>query len=108
MFAMKRSRFVSCFVTIAMAAATLLMVAAAIAAQPQQPTLDQFAGTYKGTVKMESGEMEVTLELKMADGKVSGRAVSGNNEYQITSGEISSGKLALKLGAAPNVASLTL
>jgi hypothetical protein len=57
---------------------------------------------------MPSGEMPVTLEIKAVDGKVSGRAVSGNNEYQITSGEIVGNKLALKLGAAPDEASLTL
>lgn len=57
---------------------------------------------------MTSGEMDVTLEIKNVDGKVSGRAVSSNHEYQITSGEITGGKLALKFGAAPDTASLTL
>jgi hypothetical protein len=57
---------------------------------------------------MASGEADVTLEIKKVDGKVSGRAVSANTEYQITSGEIVGGKLALKLGAAPDTASLTL
>lgn len=92
-------------------AATVLM-ASAICAQPkpqsQQPTLDQFVGNYKGTARMTSGEMDVTLEIKKVEGKVSGRAVSANNEYQITSGEIVGGKLALKFGAAADAASLTL
>ena len=90
------------------AATVLLLAASAVWAQPQQPTLDQFVGSYKGTAKMASGEAEVTLEIKTADGKVSGRAASGNTEYQITSGEIVGGKLALKLGTAPDTASLTL
>jgi hypothetical protein len=54
---------------------------------------------------MTSGETEVTLEIKTVDGKVSGRAVSANNEYQITGGEIAGGKLALKFS---DNASLTL
>jgi len=91
-----------------LAATVLLLAASAVWAQPQQPTLDQFVGSYKGAAKMVSGEAEVTLEIKTADGKVSGRAASGNTEYQITSGEIVGGKLALKLGTAPDTASLTL
>jgi hypothetical protein len=91
-----------------LAVTVLLVTTSAICAQPQQPTLDQFVGNYKGTAKMTSGEMEVTLEIESVEGKVSGRAVSGNNEYQITSGEIAGGKLTLKLGAAPDTASLTL
>lgn len=91
-----------------LAVTVLLLAAFAVWAQPQQPTLDQFVGSYKGTAKMASGEAEVTLEIKTADGKVSGRAASGNTEYQITSGEIVGGKLALKLGTAPDTASLTL
>ena len=90
------------------ASATLLVTASFVAAQPQQPTLDQFVGNYKGTAKMTSGEMEVTLEIKNVDGKVSGRAVSANNEYQITSGEIAGGKLTLKFGAGADAATLTL
>ena len=92
---------------IGLLAVTILM-ASAICAQPQQPTLDQFVGNYKGTAKMASGEADVTLEIKTTEGKVSGRAVSAKGEYQITSGEIVGGKLALKLGTAPDVASLTL
>src|SRR5262249_52472002 len=91
-----------------LAASVLLVAASAVWAQPQQPTLDSFAGNYKGTAKMASGEADVTLEIKTADGKVSGRVASGGSEYQITSGEVVGGKLALKLGTAPDTASLTL
>ena len=84
----------------------LLVIASSVAAQPQQqPTLDQFVGNYKGTAKMASGEAEVTLEIKNVDGKVSGHAISANNDYQIASGEIAGGKLVLKFSDA---ASLTL
>jgi hypothetical protein len=86
----------------------MFTIVSAVVAQAQQPTLEQFVGNYKGTAKMASGEANVTLEIKAADGKVSGRAASGNTEYQIASGEIVDGKLALKLGSAPDTASLTL
>jgi hypothetical protein len=89
------------------ASVTLLMIASGVAAQPQQTTLDQFVGSYKGTAKMASGEMPVTLEIKVVDGKVAGRAISANQEYQITAGEIVAGKLALKFGARDG-ATLTL
>jgi hypothetical protein len=87
--------------------ALLLLSPLALFAQAQTPTADQFAGNYKGTAKMGSGEMGVTLELKSANGKLSGRTVLGETEYQITSGEITGGKLTLKFGTA-NPASLVL
>ena len=87
--------------------ALLLLSPLALWAQTQTPTADQFAGNYKGTAKMGSREMDVTLEIKSANGKLSGRAVGGETEYQITSGEITGGKLTLKFGAA-DPASLTL
>src|SRR5712691_7502207 len=87
--------------------ALLLLSPLVLSAQKQMPTADQFAGTYKGTAKMGSGEMDVTLEIKSANGKISGRAVGGQTEYQITSGEITGGKLTLKFGTA-DPASLVL
>ncbi len=87
--------------------ALLLLSPLVLSAQTPMPTADQFAGTYKGTAKMGSGEMDVTLEIKSANGKISGRAVGGQTEYQITSGEITGGKLTLKFGTA-DPASLVL
>ena len=75
----------------------------------QQPlTTDEFAGNYKGTAKIGSGEMDVALEIQSAAGKVSGRAVTGAGEYQIASGEIVGNKLVLKFGAGVDAATLTL
>jgi hypothetical protein len=82
----------------------LLLMPLAIWAQ----TPEQFAGNYKGTAKMASGDVELTLEIKVANGKFSGRAVAGGTEYQITSGEIAAGKLMLKFGAGADAASLSL
>src|SRR5262245_3455598 len=105
---MKTRRIISFITAVLGAGCGSLLIASVVSAQPQQTSLDSFAGSYKGTAKMASGEAEVTLEIKTADGKVSGRSASGNREYQITSGEIVGGKLALKLGTAPDTASLTL
>jgi hypothetical protein len=80
--------------------ALLLLSPLALCAQTQTPTAEQFVGNYKGTAKVSSGEMDVTLELKSANGKISGRAVTGETEYQITSAEVVGGKLTLKLGTA--------
>jgi hypothetical protein len=87
--------------------ALLLLSPPALFAQTQTPTADQFAGNYKGTAKMGSGEMDVTLEMKSANGNISGHAVAAGTEYQITSGQVVEGKLTLKFGTA-NPASLVL
>jgi hypothetical protein len=81
-------------------AAFCLVVPLGVSAQPQTLTTDQFAGNYKGTAKMSAGEVDVTLEIKSAAGKVSGRAVTAESEYQITSGEVVGEKLLLKFDSA--------
>jgi hypothetical protein len=88
--------------------ALCLVAALGVSAQPQTPTPDKFVGNYKGTAKMDSGEMEVTLEIKFADGKVSGRAVTAQNTNPIASGEMVGSKLLLKFGAGTDSATLTL
>jgi hypothetical protein len=88
--------------------ALLLFSPLALWAQTQTPTADQFVGNYKGTAKMGSGEMDVSLEIKSASGKLSGRAVAAGTEYQITSSEIIGGKLALKFGTGADTSSLVL
>jgi hypothetical protein len=85
----------------------LLLSPLALCAQTQTPTADQFVGNYKGTVKVGSGEVDVTLEIKSANGKISGRAVTAGTEHQITSAEVVGGKLTLKFGTT-DTASLTL
>jgi hypothetical protein len=80
----------------------------AVMAQGKDPGADQFVGHYKGTVKRASGQTDVTIDIKSADGKFSGRAVTAEGEYPISSGEIAGGKLTLKLGAPAEGALLTL
>ena len=85
----------------------LLVSPLAVFSQTQTTTAEQFVGSYKGTAKMGSGEMAVTLEIKSANGKLSGRAVSSATEYEITSGQVVGGKLTLKF-AGSETASLVL
>jgi hypothetical protein len=89
-------------------AAFLIIAPVTVFGQTPQPTPDPFVGKFKGTAKMGPAEVDVTLETKFADGKFSGRAVTANNEYAITSSELAAGKLTLKFGNGDNAASLTL
>ena len=88
--------------------ALLLLSPLVLFAQTQPPTADQFVGNYKGTAKMGSGEMDVTLEMKSVNGNISGRAVAAGTEYQINSAQVVEGKLTLKFGTGVDGASLTL
>ncbi len=88
--------------------ALALSASLSVMAQTKDPGADQFVGHYKGTVKRASGQTDISLEIKWAEGKFSGRAVAAESEYPISSGEIAGGKLTLKFGAGADSASLTL
>src|SRR6185436_13244688 len=92
-----------CLAIVILSSSSLTLVA-----QVKDPGADQFAGHYKGTVKRASGQTDVTVDIKSADGKFSGRAVTSEGEYPILSGEIAGGKLTLKFGAPAEGALLTL
>lgn len=85
-----------------------LLASLAIQAQTKDPGPESFAGHFKGTVKRAAGDMDLTLDIKWADAKFSGRALAGEKEYPVSSGEVVGGKLTLKLGTGNDVASLTL
>jgi len=90
--------------------AAALILPLAISAQPKAPTQtsDPWAGNYKGTAKMDSGEASVTLEIKSANDKFSGRAVSGDKEYAIASGKVEGDKLTIKFGAEADAGTMTV
>ena len=100
--------FYRCALFGTLAMALLILAPLTMFGQTPQPTPDTFAGKFKGTAKMGAGEVEVTLETKFAEGKFSGRAVTPNNEYPITSGELAGDKLTLKFGSGDSAGSLTL
>lgn len=88
--------------------ALVLLASLTVMAQTKDPGADQFVGHYKGTVKRASGQTDVTLDIKWADGKFSGRALAAESEYLISFGEIAGGKLTLKFGTGADSALLTL
>lgn len=88
--------------------AVSLLAPLVVTAQPQQPAANPWSGSYKGTAKMDSGEMGVTLELKAEGDKFSGRAVSDGKEFIISSGQVEAGKLTIKFGAEAGAPVLTV
>jgi hypothetical protein len=72
----------------------------------QSNDFDPFAGNYKGTAKMSSGEMGVTLELRVVDNKLTGHALAADTDYKVISGKVVDGALAITFG--PDAATLTL
>ena len=74
----------------------------------QTKDADPFLGNYKGTAKMDSGEMGVTLELKMIDGKFAGHAVAADSDYKVASGKVANGMLTIIFGSGADAATLTL
>lgn len=69
---------------------------------------DPFLGNFKGTAKMNGGEMGVTLELKIVEGKFAGHAVAADTDYKVTSGKIANGTLTIIFGNGADAATLTL
>jgi hypothetical protein len=91
-----------------LAPALLILAPLTLFGQTPQPTPDPFVGKFKGIAKMGAAQVDVTLETKFADGKFSGRAVTPNTEYPITSGELAGTKLTLKIGTGDKTALLTV
>lgn len=100
------SRFLPKLLILAAVLIAPLMAGAQAPSPPQ--TADPWSGNYKGAARMESGEMAVTLEIKSANEKFSGRALAGDKEYVIASGKVDAGKLTIKFGAEPDTATLTV
>jgi hypothetical protein len=100
--------FYRCSLLGMLAMAILILAPLTVFGQTPQPTPEPFVGKFKGIAKMGGNEVDVTLETKFADGKFSGRAVTANREYPITSGELAGGKLTLKFDSGDNTAALTL
>lgn len=72
----------------------------------QTKDFDPFAGTYKGTAKMNGGEMGVTLELRIVDSKLAGHAMAADTDYKVTSSKVVDGALTITFG--PDTATLTV
>jgi hypothetical protein len=77
-------------------------------ATTKAPTVDQFVGNYKGTVKSPEGDVALTLEIKSDKGKISGRLITPKGEEPLTSGEVVVSKLTIKLGSGSGANQLVL
>ncbi|MFN2532901.1 MAG: hypothetical protein ABR555_16550 [Pyrinomonadaceae bacterium] len=78
------------------------------AQQPAASATDSLSGTYEGTAKVAgSPDVQVKLELKNQDGKITGNFNNGSSMVQIAEGSIFDGKLSLKFAASPKEGTLT-
>lgn len=56
-----------------------------------------FAGKYEGTIKDETGEQKLTLELMENSGKYSGTLTTGRGSFKILKGQVADGTLTLEI-----------
>jgi len=88
-----------------------LMVAASIAMAQQKPaetptpapavTKDVVSGTYEGAAKAAGvADVQLSLELKSEAGKLTGRLITPQGPVEISEGNLTDGKLVIRLGAA--------
>ena len=56
-----------------------------------------FAGKYEGTLKDETGEQKLTLELMENSGKYSGTLTTGRGAFKILKGQVADGTLTLEI-----------
>ena len=80
------------FVVAAVVVALVLMAGMAQAANKADPT-----GTWKWTVKFNDREREMTLKLKLEDGKLTGAMVRGDRETPIQDGQFKDGEVSFKV-----------
>ena len=101
-------------------ALALLLMPTGLVAQTQQPNQkpqSAWAGKYEGTVKDDTGEQKITLEVLEDAGKFSGALTTARGSFKILKGQVADGVLTLEIekpggGSAPmsfkqNGASLT-
>ena len=78
---------------------TLLLGMVTAVAQSTPAATETLSGKYEGTAKAAGvADILLTLELKNESGKLSGRLVNGQTTIEISDGNLSEGKLSLKLG----------
>ncbi|HXI23231.1 MAG TPA: hypothetical protein VNG71_05085 [Pyrinomonadaceae bacterium] len=59
-----------------------------------------FAGKYEGTIKDDTGEQKLTLELTENSGKYSGTLTTGRGSFKILKGQMADGTLTLEIEKA--------
>ena len=77
---------------------TLTVLFGSIIAVAQTAPPQNVSGTYEGTVKTDTREVKVTLELKSEAGKISARVITGTTTADSTEGKLENGTLTLSFG----------
>jgi hypothetical protein len=94
MFSMKKR------VSLSAVSLALLLIAPGLVAQaqvPNQKPQSSFAGKYEGTVKGETGEQKITLEVLEDAGKFSGSLTTAHGSFKVIKGQIVDGSLTLEI-----------
>ncbi|MGQ0762233.1 MAG: hypothetical protein ACT4OT_09520 [Acidobacteriota bacterium] len=78
----------------------LLLIPSGLVAQaqvPNQTPQSSFAGKYEATVKGETGEQNITLEVLEDAGKFSGSLTTARGSFKIIKGQVADGVLTLEI-----------
>jgi hypothetical protein len=78
----------------------LLLIPSGLVAQAQAPNhkpQSSFAGKYDATVKGETGEQKITLEVLEDAGKFSGSLTTARGSFKIIKGQVADGALTLEI-----------
>ena len=87
-------------VMLSVVALALLLIPAGLVAQaqvPNQKPQSSFAGKYEATVKGESGEQKITLDVLEDAGKFSGSLTTARGSFKIIKGQVADGVLTLEI-----------
>ena len=87
-------------VILSTAGLALLLIPLSLAAQaqvPNQKPQSSFAGKYDATVKGETGEQKVALEVLEDAGKFSGSLTTARGSFKIIKGQVADGALTLEI-----------
>ena len=78
----------------------LLLIPSGLVAQaqvPNQTPQSSFAGKYEATVKGETGEQKITLDVLEDAGKFSGSLTTARGSFKIIKGQVADGVLTLEI-----------
>jgi hypothetical protein len=87
-------------VTMSAAGLALLLIPSSLVAQaqvPNQKPQSSFAGKYDATVKGETGEQKISLEVLEDAGKFSGSLTTARGSFKIIKGQVADGALTLEI-----------
>lgn len=105
---MKLLRMASCLLTVCLPLFLPLNSSAQTPASAVAPAPTALAGKYQGVAKGAAGDLQVTLQLAVNEGKFSGHLATSQEQFEIVKGQLVDGLLSLDLDAKGSPAKLTL